>query len=98
MSCTLEETLGQIDPYVKLSNGTFIHPVGHWLKLLDPADSAEYILCVDSVGRLLIHELDFAGYMIFPPAFVEQKASDPHRPQVGLLPQFNSPQLPSHYI
>lgn len=96
MSYTLDETLRQIDRFVNLSDGHSVHRAGEWLAFVDLADPSEYILCVDSIGRLLIHRLDCAGYMIFPPAFVEEKQPD-QKSSVGLSPQFDF-RHPQNYV
>ena len=53
MSLTLFETLSQIDPYVKLNDGTRITTVKKLLTCVDPSDPAEYVLTADAVGRFL---------------------------------------------
>jgi hypothetical protein len=52
---------------------------------IDQADTSEYVLAVDSSGCFVIHRLDFAGHVVSPPAFIEEK--HPHqRSAVGFSP------------
>ena len=78
MSFTLQETLEQIDPY-RDPLGRLSQPDRrtNGSTRLDQADTTEYIMTADSQGRLVIHQLDFAGYPIQPPVLVEQKKPAP---------------------
>jgi hypothetical protein len=75
MSYTLHETLRQIDPYVKLNDGASIRTVEQVLFAADPSDPTEYAMFVDSVGRLMIYQLNETGYVMRPPVFIEEKIS-----------------------
>lgn len=77
MSYTLVETLLQIDPHVQLNDGHTVATVACRLMQIDPRDTGEYALDVDSMGRLLIYRLNFRGFPVRPAAFVEEKL---HRP------------------
>jgi len=98
MSFTLYETLGQIDSFVNLSDGHLVRSVGQWLSVIDLADPTEYVLCVDSTGRFLIHRLDFAGYVVFPPAFVEEKQRADRFSSFGFSDQSTRQIPPQHYV
>ena len=74
MSLTLFETLNQIDPYVKLNDGTRIATVKKLLTCVDPSDPAEYVLTADAVGRFIIYRLDIHGRATSPPCYVEEKS------------------------
>jgi hypothetical protein len=82
MSLTLQETFRQIDRFVNLSDGLAVRPVAEWMMMIDPSDPTEYVLSVDGMGQLMIHQLDLRGWAISPPAFVEQKkGADAFAPQ-----------------
>jgi hypothetical protein len=95
MSFTLQEILDQIDPFVTLSDGFSSRTVIEWLERVDLADTSEYILTADPRGRLLITQLDFEGYPILPPAFVEDKRPAPRSRVATYRPEF-FPKLASH--